>query len=77
VIGLGTQADLDAARGFVADTGTRSFPMLWDPSSRSWRDLGIAGQPSGILFTAAGAEIARWAGPIPETRVLELVAGLG
>ncbi len=41
VIGLGAQDDLELARDFIAKTGTRSFPMVWDKSFDSWRHYGI------------------------------------
>lgn len=76
MIGLGTQGDRAAAEDFLADAGGASYPLLWDASAASWRDLGITGQPAGILFSAEGAEVRRWSGPIPETDVLTLAAGL-
>ncbi len=76
MIGLGTQGDRAAAEDFLADAGGSSYPMLWDESATSWRDLGITGQPAGILFSPDGAEVRRWSGPIPEADVLTLAAGL-
>jgi hypothetical protein len=76
VLGLGTQGDRAAAEDFLADAGGASYPLLWDGSAESWRDLGITGQPAGILFTSDGAEVRRWSGPIPEAEVLALAAGL-
>lgn len=76
MIGLGTQGDRAAADDFLLDAGGASYPLLWDPSAASWRELGITGQPAGILFSAAGAEVRRWSGPIPEAEVLALTAGL-
>lgn len=71
VVGLGTQDDLSQARDFVKRYGT-TFQMLWDSSSRSWRSLGIAGQPAAILLAPDGSEIKRWLGPFDEAEVLRL-----
>ena len=45
--------------------------MLWDESFESWAQLGVRGQPAGMLFAADGTLISRWSGPIPEDKVLE------
>jgi hypothetical protein len=45
--------------------------MLWDPSFQSWLQLGVRGQPAGMLFSADGALLKRWTGPIPEDDVLD------
>ena len=50
--------------------------MLWDRTSESWIELGMNGQPAGILMTADGTLVAQWAGGIPEEAVLEAVAKL-
>jgi peroxiredoxin len=71
VVGLGTQDDLSQARDFVKRYGA-TFQMLWDSSSRSWRSLGIAGQPAAILLAPDGSEIKRWLGPFDEDEVLRL-----
>ena len=71
VVGLGTQDDLSQAREFVRRYGA-TFQMLWDSSSRSWRALGIAGQPAAILLAPDGSEIKRWLGPFDEAEVLRL-----
>lgn len=76
VVGLGTQNDLGQALDFVQTYGTVSFPMLWDPTFASWAQLGITGQPAGMLFDADGRLVERWSGPIPESTVLALVAEL-
>ena len=76
MIGVGTQDDLNMANDFVADYGTVSFPMVWDPSFESWRELGIFGQPAGMLATADGTLIGQWRGGIPEDEVLAAVAEL-
>lgn len=76
MVGLGTQDDLDYALRFVEATGTVSFPMLWDPSFDSWRQLGIRGQPAGMLATAGGTLVAQWRGAIPEDEVLQAIAEL-
>ncbi len=76
MIGVGTQDSLSYAEEFVATTGTSSFPMLWDPSFDSWRQLGIRGQPAGMLATAGGTLVAQWRGAIPEDEVLQAIAEL-
>lgn len=50
--------------------------MLWDPAFESWIELGINGQPAGILASADGTLVAQWAGGIPEDAVLEAAAEL-
>ena len=64
------------AESFIETYGTVSFPMLWDPSFDSWIELGINGQPAGMLVTADGTLVARWRGAIPEDTVLEAIAEL-
>ncbi|MEO5841184.1 MAG: TlpA disulfide reductase family protein [Acidimicrobiales bacterium] len=63
VVGLGTQDDLKLARDFVTK-GKITFPMLWDNTSDSWRQLGIRSQPSAVLVAADGRELGRWQGRI-------------
>ena len=70
---MGTQDNLDLARSFVQSTGT-TFTMLWDPTFESWRQLGISGQPAGMLLDANGTILTSWRGDIPQSRVLEAVA---
>ncbi|MYH96887.1 MAG: TlpA family protein disulfide reductase [Acidimicrobiia bacterium] len=70
VIGVGTQDSLGLAESFVESTGT-TFTMLWDPTFESWRQLGISGQPAGMLLDANGAILTSWRGSIPQSRVLE------
>lgn len=36
LVGIGAGGDLEAAKIFVSDTGTRSLEMYWDPTYRSW-----------------------------------------
>ncbi len=76
MIGVGTQDDLDYANEFVATTGTVSFPMVWDATFESWLQLGITGQPAGMLATADGTLIGQWRGGIPEADVLDAIAAL-
>ena len=76
MIGLGTQDDLNMANDFVADYGTVSFPMLWDPSFETWRQLDIFGQPAGMLVSPDGTLVGQWRGAIPEDEVLEAAAQL-
>jgi hypothetical protein len=73
VVGLGTQDSLGEARDFVTRYGT-TFTMLWDSSFRSWRELGIPGQPAAVLLAPDGSEVKRWLGPFPEAEVARLAA---
>jgi hypothetical protein len=73
VIGVGTQDSLGLAEGFVASTGT-TFTMLWDPTFESWRQLGISGQPAGMLLDSNGQILDQWRGAIPQSRVLDAIA---
>jgi len=73
VVGLGTQDSLGEAREFVARYGT-TFTMLWDESFRSWRQLGIPGQPAAVLLAPDGTEIERWLGQFPEDEVVQLAS---
>ena len=73
VVGLGTQDSLGEAREFVARYGT-TFTMLWDESFRSWRQLGIPGQPAAVLLAPDGTEIERWLGQFPEDEVVRLAS---
>ena len=76
VVGLGTQDDLRLGRDFVAK-GKITFPMLWDDSFESWRQLGIRSQPSAVLVSADGRELGRWQGRIDnrEKEILSLLGG--
>ena len=47
--------------------------MLWDPTFESWRQLGISGQPAGMLLDANGTILTSWRGAIPQSRVLDTV----
>ena len=76
MIGLGTQDTFGEAEDFVATYGTVSFPMLWDETFDSWSQLGVSGQPAGMLFSADGTIITQWSGGIPEDDVLATIAGL-
>lgn len=73
VVGLGTQDDLEYARGFVADTGVRTPQMLWDASFESWQQLGITAQPTWILVRGDGTFLGGWVGGLPEQQILDLV----
>ena len=73
MVGLGTQDTLGQAQDFVTRYGT-TFQMLWDSSARSWRSLGIAGQPAAILLAPDGSEVKRWLGPFDEAEALRLAA---
>ena len=70
---MGTQDSLELAQSFVQSTGT-TFTMLWDPTFESWRQLGISGQPAGMLLDANGAILDSWRGAIPQSQVLEAIA---
>lgn len=63
------------AEEFVADYGTQSFPMLWDPSFDSWLELGVSGQPAWILVAPDGTLVEGAYGPIDEGYVLDYVSG--
>ena len=69
---MGTQDSLGLAEGFVQSTGT-TFTMLWDPTFESWRQLGISGQPAGMLLDSNGTILIAWRGGIPQSRVLEAI----
>lgn len=73
MIGVGTQDSLGLAESFVESTGT-TFTMLWDPTFESWRQLGISGQPAGMLLTSNGQILDSWRGAIPESRVLDAIS---
>lgn len=73
VVGIGTQDDLDYARGFLEDTGVTTPLMLWDESFESWRTIGITAQPTWILVRGDGSFIDGWIGALPEDRILELL----
>ncbi len=49
--------------------------MLWDESRRSWRELGVRGQPAAILFAADGTKLKSWTGIFDEDEVLRLARG--
>jgi peroxiredoxin len=72
VIGLGTQDSFKEAQEFVQRHDMQSFPMLWDPTFTSWRQLGVTGQPAAILFDRQGQALKRWVGPFDEGEVIEL-----
>ncbi len=59
----------------MADNGTVSFPMLWDPSFDSWAVYGVQGQPAAILLRPSGEPVTGWIGAFPPDEVLELAAG--
>ena len=54
----------------MESTGT-TFTMLWDPTFESWSQLGISGQPAGMLLDANGTiltYVARRHPPKPSAR---------
>lgn len=63
------------AQDFIVTYGGPEI-MLYDGSFDSWRELGIRGQPAGILFNADGTAVGGWSGGIPEEAVLEAIAEL-
>jgi hypothetical protein len=73
VIGLGTQDDFAYAQRFREQTGV-THQLLWDESFDSWAELGVASQPSSILFAADGRKLRRWSGLFDADEVLRLVA---
>lgn len=72
VVGLGTQDSVREARDFVREHGLRTPRMLYDPSSASWQQLGIRGQPAAMLFDRDGIARGQWFGPIDESQVLQI-----
>jgi hypothetical protein len=76
VVGLGTQDDFAYAQQFRERTGV-THQLLWDESFDSWAELGVASQPSSILFAADGSELRRWSGLFDADEVLRLVSTSG
>jgi len=70
VIGLGSQDSRTDAEAFVDRYDLDAVRMLWDASDRSWRALGIRGQPAAVLLAADGSELGRWFGPFDEDEVV-------
>ena len=50
--------------------------MLWDNTFQSWNQLGITGQPAGMLMNRYGQILDEWRGPIPEEEVLSAIEDL-
>lgn len=50
--------------------------MYWDKSYESWKQLGITGQPAGIVFDANGNARAKFNGAIKPEKVLEAIRNL-
>jgi len=71
-VGLGTQDDLGQANDFVDRFGI-TFPMTWDSSSVTWRELGVASQPQAVLVAADGSELARYRGSLDEGDILSKI----
>ncbi|MGD9526225.1 MAG: TlpA family protein disulfide reductase [Dehalococcoidia bacterium] len=69
IVGMGTQDDLEYAKGFLADTGVSTPRMLWDPGFDSWRALGVTSQPTWILVRGDGSFIAGWVGGFPADEI--------
>ena len=46
---MGAQDDFEYALNFVADTGTTTPTMVWDPSFTTWSQYGITRNSSMIL----------------------------
>lgn len=74
VLGLGAQDNLAEAEYFFDQFGRFSFPMYWDPTFESWRQLGVSSQPRAALFAADGSFIDAWLGRFPEAKVEALLA---
>lgn len=72
--GLGSEDSLAGAREFVAETGVRSLPMLWDESGQAWEELGIRSRPTAMLFDRRGRLQKQWHGIFDEREALELAA---
>lgn len=71
LVGLGAQDSFEDAQKFVERHGTRSFPMLWDPDSESWRQLGVTSTPTFALFDRQGRPFHLFVGPFDEDGILE------
>ena len=69
---MGAQDSFELAQSFQADTGTTSFPMIWDQSFDTWRYYQVTGQPTAILVDKDGQPIMGWRGLFPKDEVLEL-----
>lgn len=76
VVGLGTQDSVEEAQAFVAEHGLRTPRMLYDPSSASWQQLGIRGQPAAMLFDRDGIARGQWFGPFDEDEVLDIAGAV-
>jgi len=76
VVGIGTGDDVANAKAFSTRYAMHDVRMLWDPSAVSWGDLGVATQPSAILFDTTGHQIGAWFGGFDPKEVLDLVARL-
>jgi len=74
VVGLGTQDDFGAAKDFVSRHGLTTPEMLWDPTSASWADLGIATQPAAMVFDKSGHLLTGWVGGFDANEVLDLAS---
>ncbi|MCY3635836.1 MAG: hypothetical protein OXH23_09545 [bacterium] len=63
------------AESFVQATGT-TFTMLWDRTFQSWNQLGVTGQPAGMLMNRYGQILDQWRGDIPRQQVLDAIEEL-
>ncbi len=72
VVGLGTQDSFAAAQDFVRRHGITTPEMLWDPTSASWADLGVATQPVAMVFDKSGRMLTGWIGGFDPAQVLAL-----
>ncbi len=73
MVGLGTQDDFAYAQRFRERTEV-THQLLWDESFDSWAELGVASQPSSILFAPDGRELRRWSGLFDADEVLQLIS---
>lgn len=77
MVGIGTRNDIEYAQGFLEDTGVTNFPLLWEPTGRSWTEHAVAAQPYMILIDADGSEVQRWPGGGSVTQIENALAEFG
>ncbi len=76
MVGIGSRNDLKYAEGFLEDTGVTNFPLLWEPTGRSWVENAVAAQPYAILIAPDGEEVQRWPGGASITQINQALAEL-
>jgi hypothetical protein len=60
---------MEDAQAFVARSKI-TFPMLWDPTFRSWQALRVMGQPAAMLLDGQGVRLGMWFGRFDAEEVL-------